>query len=811
MSRLLRDFRFAFRSLFQRPVLTSLAVLTLALGIGANTAIFSLINGFVLQPLPWHESDKLVQVWNTYPLMNLPQATVSIPDYLDRREGVAAFEESALYTFGSFNLTEDGSPERVIGLRTTWTLFPLLGATAAEGRVFGAQEDQPGADQVVILSHGLWQRRYGGDEGLVGRDIRISGDTYRVLGIMPENFFFPNERVELWRPYAFTEEETSDDRRGFESSFQIARLAAGANLVQAQQQIDAIHEANKERFPEAKEFWENSGFGGYALSLRDEFYGELRPRLLLVQAVVAFVLLIACANVAHLLLTRMEARRRELAVRSALGAGRWELARQILVEGMALAAIGAATGLALGIALLQILAPMAMAGNQRPVDLGLDASVLGFTALLAVVTAVIFSLFPVLSVWRTRPMEVIKEGGRGASGASSWPRRFLVVAEVTLATTLLVGAGLLLRTFQSLQAEDPGLRTENVLTAQVSLADSKYPEDPTVVSFYEQVLDKLDAVPGVASAGMISAAPFSGSSSSGSYLPVGYEVAEGESAPHAFQRVVDEDFFATVDIALVRGRGFERGDNADAEPVVVVDQLLVDKYFQDQEPLGAYLARGGGADDPRFRIVGIVETVKTRTLDQPVTKETIYYPHRQAPRRSMSLVLATDVAPSSVTEALRQAVREVDPQQPLYGITTISEQLLDRLRPQRVSMQLLVGFGGLAAFLAACGIYGVLAFSVAQRMRELGTRIALGARRNDILGLVLRQGMLLAVLGVAVGLALSQMLVRFVESMLFGITAHDPATLLAVGIGLPLVALVACVHPALRATRIDPVIALREE
>ena len=808
MTRLPRDLRFSLRTFVQRPVLTSLAVLTLALGIGANTAIFSLINGFLLQPLPWHESERLVQVWNTYPLMNLPQATVSVPDYFDRREGVEAFEETALYTFQNFNLAEDGPPERVTGLQATWTLFPLLGATAAEGRTYTEAEDQPGAGQLVVVSHDLWQRRWGGDQSLVGRDVRISGETYRVLGVMPEDFYFPSRDVDLWFPHACTDEEMSDDRRGYESSFQIARLALGATLSQAQQQIDAIHEANKERFPDAKEFWDNSGFGGYALSLRDQFYGELRPRLLLVQAVVAFVLLIACANVANLLLTRMEARRRELAVRSALGAGRWELARQILVEGLVLASAGAVVGVVLGAGLLRVLAPMATEGTNRPVDLGLDASVLGFTALLAVVTAVIFSLFPVLSVWRTRPMEVIKEGGRGSSGASSWPRKFLVVAEVTLATALLVGAGLLLRTFQSLQNEDPGLRTENVLTAQVSLPEAKYSEDAQVAAFYEQLLERLGAIPGVETAGMVSAAPFSGSSSSGSYMPVGYELAEGESGPHAFQRITDESFFDAVDIELVQGRGFEFGDDADSEPVVIVDQLLVDKYFDGRDAIGGYITRG---DENRFRIVGIVETVKTRTLDQPVTKETIYYPHRQVPRRGMSLVLATNVPPSTLVEPLRRTVLEVDPQQPIYGVTTIGEQLLDGLRPQQVSMQLLIGFGGLAAFLAAIGIYGVLAFTVAQRVRELGTRMALGARRSDILTLVLRQGMLLTGLGVALGLVLSQGLARFVDSMLFGVASWDPATLVAVGLGLPLVAAIACVHPALRATRIDPVVALRDE
>ncbi len=808
-----RDFRTAFRTLGRRPGFTALAVLTLALGIGANTAIFSVVRGLLLAPLPYPQAERLAQVWNTYPLMDLPRASVSIPDYLDRRERVSAFEESALYNFQSFNLVSDGAPERVPGLRATASLFPLLGARPALGRVFTADDEEPGRDAVVVLSHGLWQRRLGGDPGAVGRDVRLSGEPHRVLGVMPEGFAFPNPRVQLWKPFAFTPEMASDDARGNEFSQMLARLAPGATLERAQREIDAIHELNKERFPEAREFWESSGFGGMVVDYREQLFGDVRPYLLLLQGVVAFVLLIACANVANLLLTRLASRQKELAVRSALGAGRWRMARLLLAESLVLAGLAGAAGAGLGYAGLRLLDRLGIDSSAAAVEVSLDAGVLLFTLVLSLATAVLFSLVPIFSLWRTDPNEVLKEGGgRGglAGRRAALPRHLLVVAEVAMALVLLAGAGLLVRTLSALQDEDPGFDAAGVVVAQVNLPRAEYGDDATAAAFYQRALESLRALPGVTSAGLISDAPFSGSSSSGSYMVEGYAPGPGESAPHAFRRVVDEEVFRTLGVALLKGRLFAPSDRLDSEPVVVIDRLLAEKYFQGQDPLGRRLGRGG-PDGPRWTIVGVVEPIKVRDLARPETKETIYFPYRQVPVRNMTFVVRSALGLDAVAGPLREAILDVDPELPVYGVTTLGEQLASSFQTRRVSMALLVAFAALALVLAAVGIYGVLAFSIAQRCREIGTRMALGAGSRQILTMVLGQGLALTLAGVALGAAAALALGRFLPSMLFGVTPTDPATFAAVSALLVAVALAACYRPARRATRIDPIEALREE
>ncbi|MCP3964184.1 MAG: ABC transporter permease [bacterium] len=813
-----KDLRIGLRLMARKPGFTVLAVITLALGIGANTAIFSVIRGLLLTPLPYPDSDRLVQVWNKYPLMNLPQASVSIPDYLDRREGVDAFEESALYNYSSLNLADDGPPERVIALRATASMFSLLQARPALGDVFTAEHDKPGNETVVVISHGLWQRRFGGDEAVLGRELRLSGELHRILGVMPEGFAFPDTRVEIWRPFAFTPEQTSDDARGNEFSRMLARLAPGATLEQAQHQIDAIHRANMERFPDAREFWQSSGFGGMVIDYREQLFGDLEPYLLLLQAVVALVLLIACANVANLLLTRLAARHRELAVRSALGAGRWHIVRQLLIESLLLALAAGVLGVGLGFGGVRLIRWLGIADAGSVAGVDLDGGVLLFTLALSLATGVVFSLVPILSLWRTEPNEYLKEGGvRGGSAGrrAALPRNFLVVAEVAMALVLMIGAGLLIRTMSALQNEDPGFRRQGVLTARLELPEAKYEEDAAAVAFYDRALESIRALPGVASAGLISQAPFSGNSSSGSYMIEGYEPGPGESAPHSFRRVIDEETFRALDVALVRGRLFNRFDTADSEPVVVIDRLLADKYFHGENPLGRRLGRGG-PDGPRWTVVGVVETIKIRDLEQPATKETIYFPYRQQPFRRMTLVLQTlvlqtEVAPGGLTGPLRDTVLAIDPELPLYNVTTMEEQLAGSLQTRRVSMVLLVAFAALAAVLAAIGIYGVLAFTIAQRWREIGTRMALGAAPRQILEMVLGQGLTLAGIGAAVGVVAALALGRLLASMLFGVPSWDPATFAAVCAALLAISLVACYRPARRATRVDPIEALREE
>ena len=801
------DFRHAIRRLLRRPGFSGLAVLTLALGIGANVAIFSLLHSVLLAPLPYQDADRLAQVWNTYPLMDLPRATVSIPDYLDRRDGVAAFEQVALYTFENFNLADDGPPERVVGLSATASLFPLLGVEPVLGRFFDDSEAQPGADAVVMLSHSLWQRRFGSREDIVDRTIQLNGEAVRVVGVMPPSVQFPNSDVALWRPFPFTPEQMADEARGNEFSFMIARLAPGATVEQAQEQVDAIHEANKERFPQAREFWENSGFGGQVVDYRADTTSDLRPVLLLLQAAVAFVLLIACANVANLLLSQLQSRRKELALKAALGAGRGRVASQLLTEGIVLSLTGGLLGLGIGWLGLRLLIQLELA---QGVDAALDPQVLLFSLLLALMTGLVTSLLPILSLEQVRPQAVLKEGGdRGSSGGrrSAFARNGLVVAEVACAMVLLVGAGLMVQTLAALLDESPGFETRGILTARLSLPAASYPEGTDQLRFFESLSERLDALPGVRAAGLTTSVPFSGSMSSGSYSIEGYDVPAGESAPHALQKVVDEGFFEALGIKVIQGRGPGTQDTLESTPVVIVDRRTVEKYFPDGDVLGRRLSRG----ETSFEIVGVVETVKTRDLDRPVTKETLYYPLSQIPRDNMTVVLATDGSPSALTEPLRRAVQDIDPQQPIYNLLTIEEQIARSLTTRRVSMVLLVLFGALAGVLAAVGIYGVLAWSVSRRVREIGTRVALGASRTEILRLILRRGMGLTLVGLVAGLLAAFALSRFLQSQLYGVGPQDPLTLLGVALLLALVALTACLRPALKAASIPPIEALREE
>lgn len=815
-----RDISTGFRSLLRRPSITVLAILTLAIGIGANTAIFSVINGLLIKPLPYSEPQQLVQVWNTYALTALKRASVSIPDYLDRSQDVDAFSDTALYQYQSINLVENGPPERIIGVQSTATAFPLLGIEAWRGRVFNDSEDDLGNESVVVLSYELFMNRFGGDEAIIGRDIRLNDEPHRVIGIMPESFSWPHRRAKLWRPFAWTAEQASDDRRGYESFSMIARLAPGATVTQAQQQIDAIHATNAERFPERATFWKNSGFGGVVVPYQEELFGELRPTLVLLQVAVVLVLLIACANVANLLLTQLGSRKKELAVRSALGANRLRLARQLIVESVLLALIGGVVGIWLGFVGTDLLSWMGVDAAGRGVHVSVDGTVLSFAVLLALLTGIVFGLFPVISLWRTNPNDVIKEAGsRGTTGGkrANLPRNILVVAEVAMAVVLLIGAGLLLRSFIQLLEEDPGFEREGILMARVSLPEARYAEDQQVVAFWDQALERIREIPGVSSAGVITQTPFSGGASSGSYDVEGYELAEGEAMPHAQFRVVDKDYFKTMQIEMLRGRGFSEQDHADSPGVAVIDRLLAEKYFGDENPIGKRVG-DDNEDDPGnslwLTVVGMVETIKFNDLEKPVPEETIYVHYRQplgGAERGMSFVVRTDIAPEGVTGALRDAINEIDPALPMYNITSMEEQLSESLQTQRVSMSLVVMFGVVAVVLAAIGIYGVLAVSIGQRIREMGMRMALGASTGDILRLVMSQGMLLTAIGAAIGVVAALALGRYLNAQLFEVQPWDPATVVSVPLILGAIAMLACYRPAHRATRIDPMDALREE
>jgi predicted permease len=807
----MRDFRYALRALARQPLFTLVAVATLAVGIGANAAIFSLLYQILLKPLPYADSERLVFVWNSYPLMGLPQASVSIPDYLDRRTQAPAVADATLFTQRSVSLAEGGQPEQVRALRVTPSFFSTLGREPLLGRAFTEADATEGADRYAILGYALWQSRFGGDRNVIGRDVRLDGVPYRVVGILPVDFELPARDIALLVPFTFTAADRSDQSRGYEFSSMIARLAPGATIEQLNAQMRTIVARNVDRLPDRSRFVESSGFTGYAVAIREQLVGDVRAPLLVLQTGVVLVLLIACVNVANLLLMRATGRQREVAIRTAIGAGRTQVVRQLLTEGLVLSLIGAVAGLAVGAASVRAL--IALAGQQLPGApvASLNLPVLLFALAVAVLTGLVFGLVPAIATLRTSVVGTLRDdSGRGsATRSTGLTRTALVVAEVALAVMLLVGAGLLIKSYSRLQEVDPGFAAENVLTAQIMLPATRYPDASARRGFWSRLLERTTQIPGVSAAGLTSNVPFNGMVSSGSYSIVGYTPGPDEAAPHGRQEVVGGDYFRAMQIPLVAGRLFTDSDGPDSPPVVVVDEYLVNRYFRDKDPIGQQIRRGGPTSPP-FTIVGVVGTINAIDLGQPVTKERIYYPIAQAARPGMALVLKTSLDPQTLVGPLRAALQSLDAEQPLADVRTMDQWIARSLQTRRAPTLLLTLFGAVALALAGIGIYGVLAFGVAQRVREFGIRQALGAAPGSILGLVLRQGIRAAGLGVVLGIAGALALTRLLESQLFGVGARD-VTVYVGATGLLLaVALLACYLPARGTTRIDPMAALRE-
>ena len=821
LNHLLQDLRYGARMLLVKPGFTLAAVLTLALGIGANTAVFSVIDSLLLKPLPYADSEQLVHLYNTYPKGELLVASTSIPDYLDRRAQAPALGESALWAPRSFNLNVQSAPERLNGVSTTPSLFTTLGANAMLGRTLAEDDAKAGNDHVAVLSYGMWKNQFAGDAGIVGRDLHLDGVNYRVVGVMPESFFFPDRKSDLWAPLTFTDKQRSDDERGREAYDMIGRLAPGATIAQLDAQMDAIVQHNLERVAGSprgagwKKFVDSTGFTGRAQTMRDSWVGDLRPTLWLLQALVACVLLIACANVANLMLTRLSARQKELSVRSALGAGRMRIARQLLIESILLALIGGAAGLALAHAGVSMIRNLGLGGQTGGFNVTIDASVLVFSLLLALATGFVFGLFPLLSVARNRPAEALSEGGRGNS-AGPGARRLrntLVVAQTAMAVALLGVAGLLIRSYVHVQQQNPGFVSDNVLSAMIDLPKNRYPDEASQARFYDRLLEEARALPGVKSAGLVNNLPFSGNDGSGSYLVEGRDRSSGET-PHGYQQMIDEDFFKSMQIPLLAGRTFTTQDTDTSPPVAIVDEILVKKYFPGQDPIGKRISNNY-SDDPAktqwLTIIGVVGTVKRDRLSEQTTKETIYAYYRQQPERYATLALRTELAPSALIAPLREALRRIDPDQPVFDIKTMSERIALSLDDRRTPMLLLMLFAGVALVLSAVGIYGVLAFAVALRTGEIGVRLSLGAQRRDILRLVLGDGGRLTALGLGLGLAGAIAIGLAMRAQLFGVGIADPATLLGVVVLIGATALVACWLPARRAARIAPIEALRYE
>jgi putative ABC transport system permease protein len=812
METLIQDIRYGARMLARTPGFSAAAILALALGIGANTAIFSVVNAVLLRPLPYHDPDRLVKVWMKFTGIGLPndQNWVSAPEFVDLREMSSGFSHLAAYAAAGYNLTSGGLPERIEGAMVSASFFPLLGIEARLGRVFLPDEEQPGRDSVVLVSHGLWQRRFGANPNLPGTALTINNRSYTVAGVLPRGFQFPDD-AEMWTPLAFSPQQLSPNSRGSHFLQVLARIKPALTLQQARADMDAVSRRIMERNPQYP--YKNFNFAVLLVPLLEEMVGDIETALWILMGAVGFVLLIACANVANLLLARASAREREIAVRAALGAGRRRLVRQLLTESVILSLIGGAAGLLLARWGLSVLTTISATVFPRVAGAQLDARVLAFTMLISLATGVLFGLVPALQISRSVTYESLKEGGRSASSglAPLRLRRLLVVAEVALSLILLAGAGLLMKSFLRLQEVDAGFRPDGVLTLRIALPQARYPQPAQVRTFYRDLLDRIEKLPGVDGAGAVSVLPLGGQSSSGTTTVDSPAVDPQNASPEADWRVVTPGYFRGMGIALISGRYFDQRDIETAQPVAIIDETMARIYWPNQDAVGKRLKRGGAqSTNPWMTIVGVVRHIRHRTLEAS-SRVQLYWPHTQTPVANMSLVIRSLADPRALANAVQKQVLAIDSDLPIYRVRTMLEWMAASVARRRLSMLLLAIFAGAALVLAAVGIYGVMSYSVAQRAHEMGIRMALGATRAHILRLVLGQSLSLAAAGVVAGGAGSLLLTRLISNLLFDVKPADPANLLLVAALLTAVALLASYIPARRATLVDPLNTLRQE
>jgi putative ABC transport system permease protein len=802
METLLSDIRYGVRSLLKRPGFTAIALIALTLGIGANTAIFSLVNAVLLRPLPFAEPDRLVWMWGNI-RNGGSRASVSPLDFLDFRKQNTTFEEFAA-SFSvplPLNLTGTGEPERLTAAGVTGNYFQALGAKPALGRTFLLENEKPGSDQVAVLSYGLWQKRFGGDPGIVNRKITLDGKTCEVLGVMPQDFSFP-QAAELWVPINF---DISPGMKQRKAHFlrPIGKLKAGVTIAQAQADTDAIARRLEEQYPDT-----NSGWGLRLVSLREQLVGNTRPTLFILFGAVGFVLLIACANVANLLLVRAAGRQKEIALRTALGAGRFRIVRQMITESVLLALVGGTLGTLLAMWGVDLLVTLSAGSIPPTAHVKIDATVLCFTLLISLLTGVLFGLAPALRTMKLNLSESLKEGGRTPSEG---PRRnrtrsVLVVLESAVAVVLLIGAGLLIRSLIRLQNISPGFDAHNVLTMRVDLPGEKYATPETTANFFSQLESHLGGLPGVESVGLVSELPLSGQPNDMPYTVEGRPPVSIDQAFDDDFRRVNRQYFGALRIPLLRGRNFTEQEVHESAKVVIISELLARQVFPNEEPIGKRLIMAMG--NQPFEIIGIVGDIRHRALEsQPAAA--MYLPTYETPW--MNIVIRTKGDPTGLAAAVRREVQGIDPDQPVADVKTMEQWLETAVAAPRYRTALLALFALVALVLASTGIYGVMSYSVTQRTHEIGVRMALGARRLDVLKLVVRQGMTLVVVGVGLGLLGAFALTRVMSTLLFGVTAKDPVTFVAVAALLTLVAFVACYLPARRATKVDPLVALRYE
>jgi predicted permease len=816
MGNLVADFRYGFRILLRNPGFTLAAIVVLALGIGANTAIFSIVNAVLLRPLPYQDAPRIMQVWHVPPAKSFPGMTffsVSPANYLDWRSQNRSFEQMAAYGFASFNVGGDERPEAIRGAAVAPGFFSILRVQPVLGRTFSPEEDRPGQGQVVILGHTLWRDHFAADPGIVGRSVLLDGRPYTVVGVMPPKFKFP-AWAELWVPLAWANEKRAV--RGNHNYMVIGRLKPEVAVQQAKADLGAISARLEQQYPE-----DDKGWGATVVPLREEIVGDVRPALLVLLGAVAFVLLIACANVANLVLAKTLARKKEIAIRTSLGASRAAVLRQILAETLLLSLSGGALGLFLARFWITLIQKFLADRLPSATEITLDAPVLAFTLFLALFAGILAGLLPAIRFTRTDVNEALKQGqSRGSSDSSrSNTHGLLVVSEVALSLVLLIGAGLMIRSLLRLSSVQPGFDPNNVLTARLTVPGTKFSSPAAQINFYDQVLRQVRATPGVESAGLIDSLPMN---NGGSHQPVAVEgqaVVPMADQPEVDVRMVSPGYLRAMRVPVLRGRDLSDADVAARPPVVFISESMAKRFWPNENPIGKHITLTFFSD-VRREVAGVVGDVKQDSLDQTRPVETLYWPLSQltVPPPSeawrsfgMSLAVRTSADPASAISGVTSAVHRVDPETPVVGVVTMEGLISASLSPQRFNVFLLGAFAGLALVLAAVGIYSVLSYSVRRRVREIGIRMALGATPSDVLQLVVADGMKPILLGVALGLAAAFALSRVVTSLIYGVRAADPLTFAGVALLLVAVGLLATILPAYRATRVEPVRTLREE
>jgi putative ABC transport system permease protein len=809
MTTLLADIRFGIRMLLKSPTMTLVALLALTLGIGANTAIFSVVNAVLLRAFPYADAEQLVLVWEKRQGGRTDQNVINLGNFSDWKEQNEVFSDMAVFFDRTFNLTSDGAPEEVPGQIGTTNLLSVLGTNPILGRTFTDDDTREGQPRVVVISYALWQRRFGSDPSIVGRQITLNEQPNTIIGVMPTGFEWHIQKgalakpADIWTPFQITNDLRR--RRGRFASA-VARLKPGISTAQAQREMDTISARLAQQYPEF-----NTNWGINVVPLRTQFTGEIRKPLLILLGAVGFVLLIACANVANLLLARASSRKKEIALRAGLGASRWRIARQLLTESLILAVVGGALGVLLawwGTKALVALSPPALIDLK---SVGVSLPVLGFTLGLSLLTGIVFGLIPALEATRFDLHDSLKEGGKniGGGAGSHRLRSLFVVTQIALALVLLVGAGLLVKSFSRLQAVDPGFSAENLLTMRVSLPSGKYDTDQKRIDFFKQAIERMEAIPGVESVGAINTPPFRGLYA-GTTVDVDRQKLPPDQELKTGICVTDANYFQTMQIPLQHGRLYTEQEATEMRHVVVVNETFVRKNLRGAEPLGKKLTIYMKEQNVPTEIIGVVADHKHLGLDAEV-EPMAYWPHPELVYSGMTLMIRTNTDASAVAPAARNVIDDLDPLQPIGEVNTMEKLLSTSVARARFSASLLTVFSLVALVMAAVGIYGVMSYTVLQRTHEIGVRMALGAQRFDVLKLVVRKGIVLGVIGVAGGLAASFGLTRLISTLLFEVTATDTATFAFISAGLFAITLIACYVPARRATKIDPLKALRYE